>query len=135
MDKENIRSQLRDFVTVKMRRDGSNSAHLRQGSGDLAPQHHKQSSGDSYDKNSEFLDQQMAKLHARKGYDETDSGSVAMKRSKSGDIPRPDNLSLVRSVSGEIRKARNSEILDDDARKMLKDCQEYLLGAFDMTDQ
>lgn len=136
LDKENIRSQLRDFVNVKMRREGGNSAHIRQGSGEMAPQHHKQSSGDSYDKNSEFLDQQMAKLLARKGHDETDSGSVAMKRSKSGDIPRPDNLSLVRSVSGEIRnKPRNSEILDDDARKMLKDCQEYLLGAFDMTDQ
>ena len=136
LDKENIRSQLRDFVNVKMRRDGANSVHTRQGSGEMAPQHHKQSSSDSYDKNSEFLDQQMAKLHARKGYDETDSGSVAMKRSKSGDIPRPDNLSLVRSVSGEIRnKARNSEILDDDARKMLKDCQEYLLGAFDVVDQ
>jgi len=136
LDKENIRSQLRDFVNVKMRRDGANSVHTRQGSGEMVPQHHKQSSSDSYDKNSEFLDQQMAKLHARKGYDETDSGSVAMKRSKSGDIPRPDNLSLVRSVSGEIRnKARNSEILDDDARKMLKDCQEYLLGAFDVVDQ
>eukprot|EP00092_Neocalanus_flemingeri_P025315 GFUD01027450.1.p1 GENE.GFUD01027450.1~~GFUD01027450.1.p1 ORF type:complete len:1384 (+),score=386.42 GFUD01027450.1:293-4153(+) len=136
LDKENIRSQLRDFVNVKMRRDGGNTAHIRQGSGDLAPQHHKQSSGDSYDKNSEFLEQQMAKLLARKGHDETDSGNVAMKRSKSGDIPRPDNLSLVRSVSGEIKnKPRNSEILDDDARKMLKDCQEYLLGAFDMTDQ
>jgi len=136
LDKENIRSQLRDFVNVKMRRDNSSSSHVRQGSGEMAPQHHKQSSGDSYDKNSEFLDQQMAKLIARKGHDETDSGSGAMKRSKSGDIPRPDNLSLVRSVSGEIRnKPRNSEILDDDARKMLKDCQEYLLGAFDMTDQ
>jgi len=131
-DKENIRSQLRDFVNVKIRRDGGNISHMRQGSGDSVPKHHKQSSGDSCDKNSEFLDQQMAKLLARKGHDETDSGNAAMKRSKSGDIPRPDNLSLVRSVSGELRnKPRNSEILDDDARKMLKDCQEYLLGEFD----
>ncbi len=54
-----------------------------------------------------FLEQQMAKLMARKGQGEGEGGgsssSLLMKRSKSGDIPRPDSLSLVRSVSGELR--------------------------------
>jgi hypothetical protein len=49
----------------------------------------------------------MAKLMARKGQGEGEGGgsssSLLMKRSKSGDIPRPDSLSLVRSVSGELR--------------------------------
>ena len=66
--------------------------------------------------NSEFLDQQMAKLMARRGQDDTDGAS--MPRSKSG-----DNISQASTMK------RNSEILDDDAKKMLRDCQEYLLGA------
>ena len=71
---------------------------------------------DALDSNSEFLDQQMAKLMARRGHDDTDGAS--MPRSKSG-----DNLSQASTMK------RNSEILDDDAKKMLRDCQEYLLGA------
>ena len=63
-----------------------------------------------------FLDQQMAKLMARRGQDDTDG--VAMPRSKSGD-----------NISQSSTMKRNSEILDDDAKKMLRDCQEYLLGA------
>ena len=80
----------------------SNGSHSRQGSGDQGSRSSEQ-----------FLDQQMAKLMARKGQDEVDSSSV-MKRSKSGDC-----LSLSRK--------RTSEILDDDTRKILRDCQEYLL--------
>ena len=74
--------------------------------------HSRQGSREETIKSSQFLDQQMAKLMARKtsGQDEVDG---AMKRSKSG-----DNLSR-----------RNSEILDDDTRRILRDCQEYLLGA------
>ncbi len=53
----------------------------------------------------------MAKLMARKGQGEGESGgsasSLLMKRSKSGDIPRPDSLSLVRSVSGELRSEQS----------------------------
>ena len=74
------------------------------------------SCGDSIDSNTEFLDQQMAKLMARRGHDDTDG--VSMPRSRSG-----DNISLSSTMK------RNSEILDDDAKKMLRDCQEYLLGA------
>ena len=160
-EKEHIRTQLRDFVNVKMRQEGSGGviAHVRQGSGDSQHQHLRQSSTDSTDKNSEFLDTQMAKLLERKGHsrDETDSGvsqrlqadPQAMRRSKSGEISRggggrgaeaggrggevrgeeslrPESLSLVRSISGEVSAARNPEILDEDTRKMLKDCQEYL---------
>merc|ERR1719350_1477607 len=131
-----------------MRKEGGVVAHARQGSGDSQPHHPRQSSTDSTEKNSEFLDTQMAKLMERKGHsrDETDSGlqvtpdPAAMRRSKSGEIPRPPALRpksgegqappLGRSVSGELTQ-RNPEILDEDARKMLKDCQEYLLGAFD----
>ena len=71
---------------------------------------------DSIDSNSEFLDQQMAKLMARRGQDDTDGASIP--RSRSG-----DNISQASTMK------RNSEILDDDAKKMLRDCQEYLLGA------
>ena len=80
--------------------------------------HSRQGSGEQSNKSAEFLDQQMAKLMARKissgsqDADTVDSG--AMKRSRSG-----DNVAAV----------RNSEILDDDTRKILRDCQEYLLGA------
>jgi len=148
-DREHIRTQLRDFVNVKMRKEGGGVvAHARQGSGDSQPHHPRQSSTDSTEKNSEFLDTQMAKLLERKGHsrDETDSGlqvipdPASMRRSKSGEIPRPPALRpksgeglgppLGRSVSGELTQ-RNPEILDEDARKMLKDCQEYLQGAFD----
>ena len=74
--------------------------------------HSRQGSREETIKSSQFLDQQMAKLMAKKtsGQDEVDG---AMRRSKSG-----DNLSR-----------RNSEILDDDTRRILRDCQEYLLGA------
>ena len=74
--------------------------------------HSRQGSREETNKSSQFLDQQMAKLMARKtsGQDEVDG---AIRRSKSG-----DNLSR-----------RNSEILDDDTRRILRDCQEYLLGA------
>jgi len=135
LDKESIRSQLRDYVNIKLRRERG-SSHPRQGSGDSA------------ENKEAFLEQQMAKLQARmadvKDRDETDSGNNSssnsgMKRSKSSDLPRPENLSLVRSQSGEWKKdpgiARSSEILDEDAKKMLKDCQEYLLGAFDMAER
>lgn len=68
---------------------------------------------------------------------------TGMKRSKSSDLPRPDGL-LRRSRSGEWRQdrahtaaggSRSSAILDDDARKMLRDCQEYLLGAYEAGDE
>ena len=74
--------------------------------------HSRQGSREETTKSSQFLDQQMAKLMARKtsGHDEVDG---VMKRSRSG-----DNLC-----------GRNSEILDDDTRRILRDCQEYLLGA------
>jgi len=68
----------------------SSSLHARQSSNDSSLSH-----GDS------FLEQQMAKLLARKG--EENSNLMMMKRSRSGDIPRPDSLSLIRSVSGELR--------------------------------
>lgn len=71
---------------------------------------------DGADSGSEFLDQQMAKLMARRGQDDTDG--AAMPRSKSGE-----------NISQSSTMKRNSEILDDDAKKMLRDCQEYLLGA------
>ena len=156
--REQIRTTLRDFVTVKMRKEGSGTevSHVRQGSGDsqLQPLHPRQSSGDSTEKSSDFLDAQMAKLLERKGHsrDETDSGlqvhldTSSMRRSKSGDIPRghgprpqsgemnrPGDLALGRSISGDLA-ARNPEILDEDAKKMLKDCQDYLLGAFDLAE-
>ena len=64
--------------------------------------HSRQGSGDQSSRSSDFLDQQMAKLMARhRGQDDVDGGSVS----------------------------RNSEILDDDTKKILRDCQEYLLGA------
>ena len=156
--RDQIRTTLRDFVTVKMRKEGSGPevSHVRQGSGDsqAQPLHPRQSSGDSTEKSSDFLDAQMAKLLERKGHsrDETDSGlqvhpdTSSMRRSKSGDIPRghgprphsgemtrPGDLALGRSVSGDLA-ARNPEILDEDAKKMLKDCQDYLLGAFDLAE-
>ena len=156
--REQIRTTLRDFVTVKMRKEGSGTevSHVRQGSADsqLQPLHPRQSSGDSTEKSSDFLDAQMAKLLERKGHsrDETDSGlqvhldTSSMRRSKSGDIPRghgprpqsgemnrPGDLALGRSISGDLG-ARNPEILDEDAKKMLKDCQDYLLGAFDLAE-
>ena len=156
--REQIRTTLRDFVTVKMRKEGSGTevSHVRQGSANsqLQPLHPRQSSGDSTEKSSDFLDAQMAKLLERKGHsrDETDSGlqvhldTSSMRRSKSGDIPRghgprpqsgemnrPGDLALGRSISGDLG-ARNPEILDEDAKKMLKDCQDYLLGAFDLAE-
>ena len=81
------------------------------------------------------MEQHMAKLQARmlaesrggdRERDETDSGpGSGMRRSKSGDlVPRPDNLSLGRSQSGEWRReggGKREEILDEDAKKMLKD--------------
>ena len=48
-------------------------------------------------------------------------------------MTRPGDLALGRSVSGDLA-ARNPEILDEDAKKMLKDCQDYLLGAFDLAE-
>ena len=141
-EREHIRNQLTNYVNVKMRKDQAGISHARQGSGDSQPQHPRQNSTDSAEKNSDFLDTQMAKLMERKGHsrDETDSGIAQrlqadpanMRRSKSGEIPRPDTLTIGRSVSGELH--RNPEILDEDARKMLKDCQEYLLGAFDLAE-
>ncbi len=38
---------------------------------------------------------------------------------------------LLHFRNGYQQQQRGSEILDEDARRMLKDCQEYLLGAFD----
>ena len=60
---------------------------------------------DSVDSNSEFLDQQMAKLMARRGQDDVDG--AAMPRSKSGD-----------NISQSSTMKRNSQILDDDAKKV-----------------
>ena len=97
-----------DYANVKMSGEtrfefpSSNGSHSRQGSGDQG----------SSRSSEQFLDQQMAKLMARKGQDEVDGSSI-MKRSKSGD-----------SLSS---RKRTSEILDDDTRKILRDCQEYLL--------
>ncbi len=61
-----------------------------------------------------FLEQQMAKLMARKGQEGEggSSSSLLMKRSKSGDIPRPDSLSLVRSVSGELRSEQKKIVIE-----------------------
>jgi hypothetical protein len=70
-----------------------------------------------------FLEQQMAKLMARKGQGEGEGGgsasSLLMKRSKSGDIPRPDSLSLVRSVSGELRSEQKQCCADQDPTSIL----------------
>jgi len=131
LDKESIKTKLRDYMNIKMMRDKGES-------------HPRQSSADSADNKDAFLEQQMAKLQARnadaKDRDETDSSSHSgMKRSKSSDLPRPENLSLGGSQSGDWKKdlglVRSSEILDEDAKKMLKDCQDYLLGAFDMAER
>ena len=74
--------------------------------------HFRLEPGDQSSRSSDFLDQQMAR---HRGNDDTDGGSasgVQMRRSKSG-----DNIS------------RNSEILNDDTKKILRDSQKYLLGA------
>jgi hypothetical protein len=95
---DGVRSLLRQ---QQQQLDGDSSSHLH---------HARQSSNDSSTSRGggggdSFLEQQMAKLLARKSQEEAagSCSSLMMKRSKSGDIPRPDSLSLVRSVSGELR--------------------------------
>ncbi len=67
-----------------------------------------------------FLEQHLAKLHAR-------ISSVTH--------PEEDP-----SIPAELKKtlpliARSSDSLDDDAKRMLKDCQEYLMASFSMAEK
>ena len=104
-----------DYANMKVTGGGDAGTRLELSSEDTRRNgHSRQGSGDQSSRSSEFLDQQMAKLMARKGQDEADG--VMMKRSKSGD---------------SLSRKRTSEILDDDTKKILRDCQEYLLGAQD----
>ena len=74
----------------------------------------------SYDEKSreKYLEQQLAKLHEH----------ISNSRSSPGSIPPELKKSLPLI-------ARSSDSLDADAKRMLKDCQEYLMASFDMAER
>ena len=121
LDRDAVQRQLREFVS-------------RSGGG---AQHAKQSSGDSAESREEFLENKMAQLLARKVSGGEEVGAGSMPRSRSGELlGRPEPRPLARSVSGEAGRAgrgrSGAELTqDEDVRRMLRDCQEYLQGALD----